>query len=79
MKHCPTCQTSYPDEANFCGADGTSLISEPMAAPASVAPETAQPAVPLAERLERLGELRQMGLLTDFEYAFEKQKLIAEG
>ncbi len=79
MKLCPTCHASYPDEANFCGADGAQLVSETTTASASVAPETTPSAVPLAERLERLGELRQMGLLTDFEYAFEKQKLIAEG
>ncbi len=79
MKHCPTCHASYPDQAHFCGADGVPLVSDQTAAAASGAPETTQPAMPLAERLERLNELYQMGLLTDFEYAIEKQKLIAEG
>ena len=81
LKHCPTCQASYPDKANFCGADGTRLASEPAAAPASepAAAQEAQPVVPLAERLKRLDELHQMGLLNDLDYAYHKQKLIAEG
>ncbi|HEX8069102.1 MAG TPA: SHOCT domain-containing protein [Pyrinomonadaceae bacterium] len=75
MKRCPTCQASYPDDASFCGADGT-----PLASAAPVEARTAAPeALSVSERLERLHELYAMGLLTEFEYAYERRKIVVEG
>ncbi|MCA1815955.1 MAG: PF20097 family protein [Acidobacteria bacterium] len=29
MKSCPVCHAAYPDEAAFCGSDGTPLVARP--------------------------------------------------
>ena len=80
MKRCSTCQTVYPEDANFCGADGAELVRG--AAPAAAATDrvvAAQSSLSVAERIERLHELYAMGLLHEFEYLFERRKIIAEG
>ncbi|CAN5651242.1 hypothetical protein BH09MYX1_BH09MYX1_30670 [soil metagenome] len=37
MKSCPTCQRVYPNDAGFCPADGTGLMSTSLAPPPMVA------------------------------------------
>ena len=80
MKRCPTCQAVYTEDANFCGADGAELVR--VAAPAAAATDrvvAAQPSLSVAERIERLHELYARGLLHEFEYLFERRKILAEG
>ena len=78
MKRCPTCQAVYTEDANFCGADGTELVSVAAAA-ATDRVVAAQLSLSVAERIERLHELYAMGLLNEFEYLFERRKILAEG
>lgn len=75
MKSCPTCQADYPHAANFCGADGALLTSETHAGSGAAAENSPG----LEERLEKLRELYTMGLLNEFDYAYHRQKIIAEG
>jgi serine/threonine protein kinase len=53
MNRCPTCGTSYPDDAKFCTRDGSKLIAMPAAmargaaSPASPTPPTGAPQQPV--------------------------------
>jgi hypothetical protein len=51
-------------------------VPAPQAAAPAAAPAPAAPAADPIEQLERLGELRDKGLLTDAEFAEQKAKLL---
>jgi hypothetical protein len=60
-------------------APGTATAGGPggAAGPVSAAPAVAAPRPPLAEQLQRLGELREQGILTEEEFAAAKARLLS--
>lgn len=69
MKICPTCDTEWPEGANFCPKDGTNLMGVP-----SVASRPAEQPAPASVEKEATEEYREPGATTREQQLLEQAR-----
>jgi hypothetical protein len=78
MLVCRTCGQRFPAGTRFCPQDGPTLEPETPAPTAAATDAVAAPAVSLEERLARLKQLWEGGLITEAEYNDRKSAILQE-